>query len=84
MRERIRNESRIEICLESFRFWELRRWKVDLAKLNETARGVDVNGAVIAPLNVESRNFQTYMYYGPIPNSELLKYNQLIQNEGWK
>ena len=84
MRELIRNERRLELCFESFRFWDLRRWKVDLTKLNETARGLDVNGNVLTPLNVEPRAFQSYMYYGPVPNSEILKYNQLIQNQGWK
>ncbi len=85
MRELIRNERRLELSFESFRFWDLRRWKVDLSKLNETARGLDVNGTVITPLdNVEPRSFQSYMYYGPIPLTEVQKYNQLIQNQGWK
>ena len=80
MRELIRNERRLELCFESFRFWDLRRWK---ANLNEAARGLDVNGASIAPLNVENRTYQDYMYYGPIPFSEVLKYNKLVQNKGW-
>lgn len=84
MRELIRNERRLELCFESFRFWDLRRWKVDLTRLNEVARGLDVNANVYTPLNVETRNYQSYMYYGPIPNSEVLKYNQLLQNQGWK
>ena len=41
MRELIRNERRIELCFENFRFWDLRRWNVDLTKLNETALGVE-------------------------------------------
>ncbi|GGE51986.1 putative outer membrane starch-binding protein [Pedobacter psychrotolerans] len=84
MRELIRNERRLELCFEGFRFWDLRRWKVDVAKLNETARGLDVNGGVYTPFNAETRAFQQYMIYGPIPNSEILKYNQLLQNQGWK
>jgi len=85
MRSLIRNERRLELCFESFRFWDLRRWK---AELNETARGLDVNedvnGITITPLNsVEGRSFQSYMIYGPIPYSETLKYSQLQQNEGW-
>ncbi|WP_345954352.1 RagB/SusD family nutrient uptake outer membrane protein [Mucilaginibacter sp. PAMB04168] len=85
MRELIRNERRLELCFEGFRFWDLRRWKVDLSKLNETARGLDVNGTVYTPLNnVETRSYQSYMYFGPIPNSEVLKYSQLLQNQGWK
>lgn len=81
MRELIRNERRLELSFESFRFWDLRRWK---ANLNETARGLDVNGGVITPLTVEVRSYEDYMYYGPIPFSELLKYSSLIANRGWR
>lgn len=81
MRELIRNERRLELCFESFRFWDLRRWK---APLNETARGLDVNGTSVQPINVENRVYQDYMYYGPIPISEVLKFSNLVQNKGWQ
>ena len=82
MRELIRNERRLELCFESFRFWDLRRWK---ANLNETAKGLDVNGTVYTLLpNVENRAFADYMYYGPVPFSEILKFSNLSQNKGWK
>jgi hypothetical protein len=81
MRELIRNERRLELCFEGFRFWDLRRWKADL---NEMARGMDVNGTVYNPFNVESRSYENYMYYGPIPFSEVLKYSNLVQNKGWR
>ncbi|BAV06761.1 Starch-binding associating with outer membrane [Filimonas lacunae] len=81
MRELIRNERRLELSFESFRFWDLRRWK---APLNETARGMNVNGTSYTPLNVELRTYQDFMYYGPIPFSEVLKYNNLVQNKGWQ
>jgi starch-binding outer membrane protein, SusD/RagB family len=82
MRALIRNERRLELCFESFRFWDLRRWK---ANLNETARGLDINGTTYTPINaVEARTYENYMYYGPVPYSELLKYNNLVQNKGWK
>lgn len=80
MRTLIRNERRLELCFEGFRFWDLRRWK---ANLNEVARGMDVNGAVYTPLTVENRSFQPHMNYGPIPFSEILKYSNLKQNAGW-
>ena len=81
MRALIRNERRLELCFESFRFWDLRRWKQDLT---EPARGMDINAGVYTPLNsVEVRSFQNYMYYGPLPYSETLKYSNLIQNQGW-
>ena len=80
MRELIRNERRLELCFESFRFWDLRRWK---ANMNETAMGVDYTENGFTSLTVETRSFKDYMYYGPIPYSEILKYGNLIQNKGW-
>ena len=81
MRELIRNERRLELCFESFRFWDLRRWK---APLNEAARGLNINGSAITPLVVENRTYQDFMYYGPIPLSEVLKFSNLVQNKGWQ
>ncbi len=80
MRELIRNERRLELCFESFRFWDLRRWK---SNINEPARGVDINGTAYEELVVEERRFHDYMFYGPIPQSEVLKFDNLIQNKGW-
>lgn len=81
MRELIRNERRLELCFESFRFWDVRRWKLNL---NEAVKGVDINGTQITPITVENRSYEDYMNYGPIPFTELLKYNKLVQNKGWK
>jgi hypothetical protein len=82
MRELIRNERRLELCFESFRFWDLRRWK---APITETARGIDWGTETFTPLdNVEARKYEDYMYYGPIPHSEVLKYSNIQQNKGWK
>lgn len=78
MRELIRNERRLELCFEGFRFWDLRRWE---ANLNETAKGYDPSTGNI--FNVEQRIYNDYMHYGPIPFSERLKYDKLIQNQGW-
>lgn len=79
MRELIRNERRLELCFEGFRFWDLRRWEVDLT---ETAKGYDVSTGKV--FDVELRSYSNYMNYGPIPYSEILKYDKLIQNEGWE
>ena len=88
MRELIRNERRLELCFENHRFWDLRRWK---AKLNEAAKGINITtdeatGAfVYKTFDAEERKYDDhYMYYGPIPYSEILKYSNLKQNEGWK
>lgn len=84
MRQLIRNERRIELAFEGFRFWDLRRWN---ANLTEPAKGMSittVNGVKqYKVIEVESRNYKPYMIYGPIPYSETLKYNALKQNAGW-
>lgn len=85
MRELIRNERRLELCFENHRFWDLRRW---LAPLNETAKGVNITTAADGSLDykiveVEKRDYKDYMYYGPIPYSETLKWSNLQQNYGW-
>lgn len=83
MRELIRNERRLELCFEGFRFWDLRRWK---ANLNETALGISITGdanKTYTPIEVDTRVYKDYMYYGPIPYSEILKFDALVQNQGW-
>ena len=80
MRALIRNERRLELCFEGFRFWDLRRWKENL---NEAARGVSIINNSYQPLTVENRAYGSHMIYGPIPYSEILKFNALVQNQGW-
>ena len=84
MRELIRNERRIELSFENKRFWDLRRWKLDL---NEPVKGMDVTQVAGAlkynVIDVENRNYKDYMYYGPIPDGEVQKWSNLDQNTGW-
>lgn len=79
MRALIRNERRLELSFEGFRFWDLRRWK---ETLTEQAKGVTINNNVFTIQPVENRQYSENMYYGPIPLTEALKAN-LQQNKGW-
>ncbi|MDP4187043.1 MAG: RagB/SusD family nutrient uptake outer membrane protein [Bacteroidota bacterium] len=79
MRILIHNERRLELCFEGFRFWDLRRWKEDIT---QTAKGVIIKGTTFTKKDVENRSFKDYMYYGPVPYTEMLK-SDLIQNKGW-
>ena len=81
MRGLIRNERRLELCFDGFRFWDVRRWKLDI---NEPVYGLQWNGETYERFLVEERSYKDYMYFSPIPNSEILKYDQLIQNKGWE
>jgi hypothetical protein len=80
MRTMIHNERRLELCFEGFRFWDLRRWKDNL---NEAARGVSITNTTYQPITVENRVYAPHMIYGPIPYGEILKFNALVQNQGW-
>lgn len=80
MRNLIRNERRLELCFEGFRFWDLRRWN---SNLNVAAEGDKIEAGVHQKITVENRVYKEYMKYGPIPYFETLKFNALIQNKGW-
>lgn len=80
MRALIQNERRLELCFEGFRFWDMRRWKLDLT---EPAKGVRIENGQYNYFTVEDRVYDnSYMCYGPIPYDEVLKF-QLEQNAGW-
>lgn len=83
----IRNERRLELCFENKRFWDMRRW---MLPLNETVRGVmidrdeETSKLTYKYFDVEERNYNNaYQCYGPIPNSEILRWSNLKQNKGW-
>jgi hypothetical protein len=80
MQQLIRNERRLELCFEGHRFWDLRRWS---APLNEPAKGVAIEGGSYEVIDVEARAFLPYMLYCPIPNDEVIKYPELLQNKDW-
>ena len=79
MRELIHNERRIELMGENFRFWDLRRWNENL---NEDLTGY--NSANNSIISVGRLQFESYMNYGPIPQSEIIKWSNLVQNDGWQ
>ncbi len=90
MRDLIRNERRIELSFEGFRFWDVRRWNVPLAQLTAPANGVSITGSPAvydytagSVYPVEKRIYQSYMYHGPVPYLETKKYPGFIQNMGW-
>ncbi len=85
MRELIRSERRIELCFEGHRFYDIRRWD-DKSTMKSPVTGVKVTPGTpnsFEYFQVEPRNYQDHMIYGPIPYNEILKYSGLIQNKGW-
>jgi hypothetical protein len=74
----VRNERRLEMCFESVRFWDIRRWN-DLTAMKADVHGTATGGTSQAV--VEQRPFADHMIYGPIPDGEVRK--GLEQNRGW-
>jgi len=80
MRDLIRNERRLELSFEGFRFWDMRRWGIGLT---QPVKGVSINNGVYTYFTVENRLYQPFMIYGPIPYTETLNATNTIQNQGW-
>lgn len=88
MRERIRNERRVEFAFEDHRSWDVRRWLQGPAYLGSPLRGVDIkenpDGSFLyTPIVVEQRVFQPKMYLYPIPQGEINITKGLVQNPLW-
>ncbi len=87
MRTLIQNERRIELAFEEHRFWDIRRWKIADQVLGTTLNGISItnNGTTLSyqTVPVLTPVFTNKMYHMPIPYDEMLKNQQLIQNEGW-
>ena len=87
MREIIQNERMIELALEGYRYWDLRRWKLAEEYFSRPIRGwnivrSDVEGFYEVE-NIYYRNFLKKDYLWPISQNELLRNPNLIQNPGW-
>lgn len=87
MREVIRNERRKELAFEGHRFFDVRRWRIAEVVENSQMHGTEpirVSGSTTySTINVRKRVFDQRMYYWPIPQSEVAKSTELIQNVGY-
>ncbi|MEX2592377.1 MAG: RagB/SusD family nutrient uptake outer membrane protein [Anditalea sp.] len=91
MRERIRHERYIELAFEQKRYWDLRRWKVAVEKLDGKyfhAMHITENedGSYtyeLKPVIQGPYVFQEKMYLMPIPQREIEKNPNLEQNPEW-
>ncbi|WP_119079399.1 RagB/SusD family nutrient uptake outer membrane protein [Chitinophaga alhagiae] len=89
MRERIRNERRVELAFEEHRFFDVRRWKIAMQTENKPIMAMSItrndnNTFSYQVVKAEDRQFTERMYLYPIPEVEVLKSNgNLTQNTGW-
>ncbi|MGX5818914.1 RagB/SusD family nutrient uptake outer membrane protein [Chitinophaga lutea] len=89
MRQRIRNERRIELAFENHRFWDVRRWKIaentekELWGMRPVADATYPDGYRYERFKVEDRPWRNAMYQIPVTTDETLRNPNLKQNEGW-
>ncbi|MFD2570473.1 RagB/SusD family nutrient uptake outer membrane protein [Spirosoma soli] len=88
MRERIRNERRVELAFEDHRGWDVRRWMQGPQYLGAPLMGVDITRNAdgtfkYTPVVVENRVFEPKMYLYPIPQGEINVSKGIVQNPGW-
>lgn len=90
IRDRIRNERRIEFCLEGqYRFHDQRRWKI----LNETNRfvtGMRITKGSDGKFSYQRKKIRDYQSYTdkylvmPIPLEDAKKMTSLLQPQAWQ
>ena len=90
MREAIRAERRVELAFEDFRIWDCRRWKIAEETDGGPFYGINIRGgshlsdpALYERVVFENRVFQRKHYLWPIPQSEVERNRQCVQNPFW-
>ena len=91
-RQKLRNESAIELFGDDHRFWDVKRWLIaeDDGVMKGAFKGLQIVRVGNAPnftytwkpYTFETRVFNKNYYLHPFPQSEVLKGN-LTQNSGW-
>jgi len=90
MRTKIRHERRVELCMESLRYTDTRRWKI--AEQTDggpfygmyVETGTKLNDLIFYQRTIfERRVFLKNYYLFPIPQSEIDRDVNLVQNPGW-
>ena len=87
MREIIQRERKIELACEGAYYWDSHRWKTAQKEQNRLIQGWNVNASELEDYySVTTLYTQTFTYrdyFAPIPESDLTKNPQLVQNPGW-
>lgn len=88
VRKLIMNERRVEFAFEEHRFWDIRRWMIG----EETQRSVSELDIILRDddktkeyntIQIEKRAYTNRMNLMPIPDTEIIKNPNIVQNWGW-
>lgn len=94
MREAIRRERRVELNCEGIRYSDIRRWKIGEEVLNGGFWGMNFYGTQVSDdvsdpnayfkrTVYQQRVFTKKNYWFPVPQSEIDKNPNLVQNPSW-
>ena len=87
MRKVIQNERRIEMAFEEQRYWDSRRWRIAEDIFKEPLKGKEIrisgNSTLFNDVDVLNTTFDVKRYFYPIPYSEVVKNDNMIQNPKW-
>jgi hypothetical protein len=87
MREIIQRERRIELACEGAYYWDSHRWKTAIRDQNRQLQGWTVIGTTADTYysvnSIYKQRFVSRDYLAPIPESDLIRNPNLIQNPGW-
>lgn len=88
MREIIQQERMIELCFESKRLWDIRRWKLGHIYYNRPEVGWNVGSSSTEEyykvITYSYLDFTVKQYLWPISEDELRKNINLVQNPYWE
>lgn len=88
LRDKIRHERRIELCLEGHRYFDARRWKIADQVFAQPIKGVSIvkdknsDKKYYTPFVYELRQFPAHYYFQPIPITEIQR-SGIKQNDGY-
>lgn len=88
LRQKIRHERRIELCLEAHRYFDARRWLIAEAEFSKPLYGISIvkdknsDTKVYTPFIFQERSFPSRYYLQPIPIREIQR-TGLTNNEGY-
>lgn len=86
VRQAIRDERRVELAFETYRYFDVRRWGIAEKTENKPIHGMNIEKdgpEFFKRTVVENRVFEKKNYFFPIPEREMNINRQLKQNKGW-
>lgn len=87
MRDIIQRERKIEFACEGVYYWDSRRWKTAVKEQNRSVQGWNITASDVneyyIPTTHYIQNFTYRDYLAPIPEYDIVKNPNLVQNPGW-